>query len=155
MADAQSSEDADEIGRRTVLDLEDDEAAERLDVTPGSDVGEHADDATAHRRRLLDMAREAEALCGKADEKLLKAVKLVAEQLVQEVLVEAGAFEERRRAQQVDWTWSMVRDAVLDRVHNHPRVREIRAEVERQVRNGELTPALGAHRILEAADRRS
>ena len=72
-----------------------------------------------------------------------------------EVLVEAGAFEERRRAQQVDWTWSMVRDAVLDRVHNHPRVREIRAEVERQVRNGELTPALGAHRILEAADRRS
>ena len=33
---------------------------------------------------------------------------------------EAGEFDARRRAQQVDWTWSMVRDAVLDRVLDHP-----------------------------------
>lgn len=37
------------------------------------------------------------------------------------VLEEAGEFEARRRAQQVEWTWSMVRDAVLDRVMSHPR----------------------------------
>lgn len=35
----------------------------------------------------------------------------------------------------------MVRDAVLDRVLSHPEVKEIRTEVERQVRDGELTPA--------------
>ncbi len=81
VADAQSPEDADEIGRRTVLDLEDDESAERIDLTPGSDLGEHEDDPVGHRRRLLDMAREAEALCGNPDEKLKKAVKLVAELL--------------------------------------------------------------------------
>ncbi len=67
------------------------------------------------------------------------------------VLTAAGEFDARRRAQQVDWTWAMVRDAVLDRVLNHPDVRDLRAEVERQVRAGELTPALGAQRILEAA----
>jgi LAO/AO transport system kinase len=69
-----------------------------------------------------------------------------------QVLSEAGEFEARRRAQQVDWTWSMVRDTVLDRVLSHPAVKKIRVEVERQVRDGELTPALAAQQILDAAD---
>lgn len=68
-----------------------------------------------------------------------------------DVLTEAGEFDARRRAQQVDWTWAMVRDAVLDRVLNHPAVREIRGEVERQVRDGELPPAVAAQRILDSA----
>jgi LAO/AO transport system kinase len=69
-----------------------------------------------------------------------------------QVLTDAGEFEARRRAQQVEWTWSMVRDAVLDRVLSNPAVRELRAEVERQVRDGELTPALAARQLLNAAD---
>ena len=69
-----------------------------------------------------------------------------------EVLTEAGEFEARRRTQQVDWTWSMVRDTVLDRVLSHPSVKKIRAEVERRVRDGELTPALAAQEILNASD---
>jgi LAO/AO transport system kinase len=69
-----------------------------------------------------------------------------------QVLTDAGEFEARRRAQQVDWTWSMVRDTVLDRVLSHPGVRKIRAEVERQVRDGELTPALAAQQLLDAAN---
>ena len=68
-----------------------------------------------------------------------------------QTLTNAGEFEARRRAQQVDWTWSMVRDTVLDRVLSHPGVRKIRAEVERQVRDGELTPALAAQQLLDAA----
>ena len=69
-----------------------------------------------------------------------------------DVLTAAGVFDARRRAQQVDWTWSMVRDSVLDRVLTHPAVRRMRAEIERQVLDGELTPALAAQRILDAAD---
>jgi LAO/AO transport system kinase len=69
-----------------------------------------------------------------------------------DVLTKAGKFDARRRAQQVDWTWSMVRDAVLDRVLNHSAVRTQRAEIERAVRDGELTPALAAQRILDAAE---
>jgi LAO/AO transport system kinase len=67
------------------------------------------------------------------------------------VLGEAGEFEARRRAQQVDWTWQMVRDTVLDRVLSNPAVRKIRAEVERQVLAGELTPAMAAQQILKNA----
>jgi LAO/AO transport system kinase len=69
-----------------------------------------------------------------------------------DVMTEAGEFDAKRRQQQVDWMWSMVRDAVLDRVLTNPDVRKIRADVERQVRDGQLTPALAAQRILDAAD---
>jgi LAO/AO transport system kinase len=68
------------------------------------------------------------------------------------VLSEAGEFDERRRAQQVDWTWQLVRDTVVDRVLSNPAVRKMRAAVERQVKAGELTPALAAQQILKAAD---
>ncbi|OBK43302.1 ATPase/protein kinase [Mycobacterium kubicae] len=68
-----------------------------------------------------------------------------------EVLTEAGEFEARRRAQQVDWMWQMVRDTVLDRVLSNPAVRKARGDVERQVRAGELTPALAAQQILDIA----
>ncbi len=63
-----------------------------------------------------------------------------------------GSSRPARRAQQVDWTWSMVRDTVLDRVLSHPAVKKIRADVERRVRDGELTPALAAQQILDAAE---
>ena len=70
-----------------------------------------------------------------------------------QVLTDGGEFEARRRLQQVDWTWSMVRNVVLDRVLSHPAVKKIRAEVERQVRDGELTPELAARQILDAAEK--
>jgi LAO/AO transport system kinase len=68
-----------------------------------------------------------------------------------QVLKEAGEFEARRRAQQVDWTWQMVRDTVLERVLSNPEVRKIRADIERQVLAGELTPAMAAQQILKVA----
>jgi LAO/AO transport system kinase len=68
-----------------------------------------------------------------------------------QVLTDAGEFEARRRMQQVDWTWQMVRDTVLDRVLSSPAVRRVRAEVERQVLAGELTPAMAAQQILKVA----
>jgi LAO/AO transport system kinase len=68
-----------------------------------------------------------------------------------QVVTDAGEFEARRRAQQVDWTQQLVRDAVLDRVLSNPSVRQVRARVERQVLAGELTPALAAQQILSVA----
>ncbi|GAA4393334.1 methylmalonyl Co-A mutase-associated GTPase MeaB [Tsukamurella soli] len=69
-----------------------------------------------------------------------------------EVLQEAGEFAARRQRQQVEWTWSMVRDEVLSRVERSDRVRAVRADVEAGVRSGDLTPALAARRILAAFD---
>lgn len=79
-ADTESVAEADEVGRRTVLDLMEEEAAEGVDVTPGSQVeGEQA--ANASRRRLLELAEEAERLKGAKDQKLTMLVGLLKEQL--------------------------------------------------------------------------
>jgi superfamily II DNA or RNA helicase len=72
----ESLEEADELGRRTVLDPIDDEAAEGMDVAPIGDAEEEGEDRKG-RRQLLEMARAAEELKGEKDEKLQKAVKLV------------------------------------------------------------------------------
>lgn len=79
-AEADNLEEVDEIGRRTVLDIEADEPIEGLDVTPGSDTGEETEDERT-RRRLLEMAREAEKLAGDKDAKVAKAADLVKELL--------------------------------------------------------------------------
>ncbi|MDP9485830.1 MAG: DEAD/DEAH box helicase [Actinomycetota bacterium] len=73
----ENAEEADEVGRRTVLDLVEDESPEGTDLAPGSDSGEESDEGKRNRRRLLEMAREAEALFGAEDAKLQKATKLV------------------------------------------------------------------------------
>lgn len=77
VADTETVEEADEIGRHTVLDLMDNDSNEGVDLVPGSDIEEEAGDEQKTRRRLLEMAREAEALKGAKDEKLQKAIKLV------------------------------------------------------------------------------
>ncbi len=77
VADTATPEEADEVGSRTVLDLDEDESTERFDAIPGSDPGETLAVDTKERRRLLEMARDAEALKGEGDEKLKKAIDLI------------------------------------------------------------------------------
>ncbi|MBW4716166.1 methylmalonyl Co-A mutase-associated GTPase MeaB [Saccharothrix obliqua] len=67
-----------------------------------------------------------------------------------EALLPGGGVAERRRRQQVEWTWAMVRDRLLGELHADPAVRAVAPEVERLVRDGELTATLAAERILEA-----
>jgi LAO/AO transport system kinase len=61
----------------------------------------------------------------------------------------SGAFDERRRTQQVRWTWGMVRDGLEHRLRAHPAVRALAPELEKAVLAGELTPALAARELLE------
>ncbi|GGK34675.1 hypothetical protein GCM10011591_02870 [Nocardia camponoti] len=68
------------------------------------------------------------------------------------VLTDAGEFDEKRRRQQVEWTWTMVHDQLLRRLADNPNVKELRAGVEADVRAGTLTPALAAERLLDAFD---
>jgi LAO/AO transport system kinase len=65
-------------------------------------------------------------------------------------LADSGELAVRRRAQQVGWTWALVRDRLLTSLREHPVVAEIAPELERQVLDGTLTPALAAERILQA-----
>jgi superfamily II DNA or RNA helicase len=76
--DTTDVDEADAVGRRSVLDLEAD-SAETLDVAPGTateDSDEHPE-----RRRLLELAREAEKLGGADDAKLARATEVIEELL--------------------------------------------------------------------------
>ncbi|MBZ5709321.1 helicase-related protein [Nannocystis pusilla] len=77
-ADTDDADEADVVGRRSVLDLEAD-SAETLDVAPGTATEEG--DEHPERRRLLDLAREAEKLAGSDDAKLARAAEVVDELL--------------------------------------------------------------------------
>ncbi len=80
VAGAESAEEADDIGRHTILDLIDNDATEGLDVTPGGDfAAEDAPEAGGLRNRLAEMAEDAEALQGAKDAKLQKALPLIGE----------------------------------------------------------------------------
>lgn len=66
------------------------------------------------------------------------------------LLDSTGRLAAKRRDQQVDWMWTMVREEFLSRLHTHPSVRALAPGLEQQVRGGELTAALAAERIWEA-----
>ena len=65
-----------------------------------------------------------------------------------------GSLAAKRRDQQVGWTWAMVHDQLLARLHNNPDVRALTPDLEHQVRAGTLTPTLAAEAILTAFDQR-
>ncbi|MFC9618973.1 methylmalonyl Co-A mutase-associated GTPase MeaB [Streptomyces sp. NPDC056930] len=66
------------------------------------------------------------------------------------LLESTGRLAAKRRDQQVDWTWTMVRDELLESLRGHPEVRALTPELEQRVRDGELTATLAAEQILGA-----
>ncbi|NLU70072.1 methylmalonyl Co-A mutase-associated GTPase MeaB [Streptomyces sp. HNM0574] len=66
------------------------------------------------------------------------------------VLDASGRLTSKRRDQQVDWAWSMVRDHLLNSLERHPEVRRLAPVLEEQVRDGTLTATLAAERLIEA-----
>lgn len=81
-AETKTPEEADAVGRRLVMDQHDADSPDASDVTPGAGhaEGEETDSAMS-RRRLLDLAREADNLHGKSDAKLQTAIPLIKELL--------------------------------------------------------------------------
>lgn len=86
-SEATSIEEADILGRASVLDTADDETLEAADATPGGDAAESVEEETSgdiaaagtavlsQRRRLLNLARTAEGLVGpRLDRKLAKLI---------------------------------------------------------------------------------
>lgn len=81
--DTETAEEADELGRRMVLDLMEDESIEGVDTTAGSDLGDEDEEAKRNRRKLLALAKEAEQLKGKQDAKLTAVIEKVQKLLKQ------------------------------------------------------------------------
>ncbi|MEV0143683.1 MULTISPECIES: methylmalonyl Co-A mutase-associated GTPase MeaB [unclassified Nonomuraea] len=66
---------------------------------------------------------------------------------------EALDLDDKRRRQQVGWTWTLVRDRLLSELLHDPRVAAIAEKVEKEVLAGSLTPSLAADRLLSAFTR--
>ncbi|GAA3022144.1 methylmalonyl Co-A mutase-associated GTPase MeaB [Streptosporangium longisporum] len=62
----------------------------------------------------------------------------------------SGELAERRRLQQVRWTWALITDRLLARLRENPEVAAIITGVEDEVREGLLTPSAAADRVLAA-----
>lgn len=81
-AETANDQEADTIGERSVLDLDDLDTSETLDIAPGSEEGE--DQPESERNRLLRFAREADRLRGPdQDAKLATAITLVRQLLAE------------------------------------------------------------------------
>lgn len=65
----------------------------------------------------------------------------------------SGELAAKRSSQQVDWMWSTVDDRLLSALRAHPAVREMLPDLEREVREGRLTPTLAADQVLAAFER--
>ncbi len=63
---------------------------------------------------------------------------------------EHGGLAARRNAQQLDWLWSLVEDAVLEGVRRSPRVAALRPELERLVAHGELSALEASEELIDA-----
>jgi superfamily II DNA or RNA helicase len=143
VADTDSLDDADAIGRRTVLDLDGEESLEGLDAAPGSDTdpeGPTGDEAMS-RRRLREMAREADALKGDKDQKLVKAVDMIVE------LLKAG-FNPIVFCRYIP-TALYVAEELRARLTN--RKREVGSDVEVAAVTGLLPPSEREGRVLQMA----
>ncbi len=82
-AEAATSAEADAIGRRAILDQED-ESLEGEDITPGANPTPAGDAPVEFtQRRLRDLAHAADALAGKEDAKLAKGIAIVKELLAE------------------------------------------------------------------------
>ena len=62
---------------------------------------------------------------------------------------EAGAWMQRRRAQDVRWMWAMVEDRLMTNLKTDSKVKDAVAELERALSEGRTTPGLAADRILK------
>ncbi|MHB1462504.1 MAG: helicase-related protein [Armatimonadota bacterium] len=75
-ADADTESEVEAIGRKTVMDMISDDSSETSDFAPGSNLSVDSDDKL-RRQRLLELAREADKLFGKDDQKLIRAIELI------------------------------------------------------------------------------
>lgn len=73
--ETRTANEANELGRRLILDIDDNDTTDASDILPGSDSYTHEDENATSRRKLLAMAKEAQSLYGVHDTKMLNLLK--------------------------------------------------------------------------------
>ncbi len=63
---------------------------------------------------------------------------------------DSGELDELRARQATAWMWAEVRDALVDRFRDDPRVRSLLPGLEAEVASGRMAPTAAAARLLSA-----
>ncbi|MFM7064680.1 MAG: methylmalonyl Co-A mutase-associated GTPase MeaB [Actinomycetes bacterium] len=76
-------------------------------------------------------------------------------EIFREKTTATGEFEDRRRAQQVRWMWSMLDERLRDDLRSRPHLATLPADLESQVRGGAVTATSAVDQVWDAyvADR--
>jgi len=61
-----------------------------------------------------------------------------------------GAFEAKRKAQQIRWMWAMIDDRLMSRLRADEKIKKLTQDLENCISAGTVTPALAADKILTA-----
>lgn len=69
-------------------------------------------------------------------------------------MTETGEIQSKRKAQALDWMWSLVEEGLRDRFYRHPRIAELLPKITREVENGEIAPTAAAVQLLFSLDNR-
>ena len=67
-------------------------------------------------------------------------------------LLKTGELQARRKAQALEWMWSLIREGLTDRFHRHPAVAQALGDTVNQVRQGELLATTAARKLLFLLD---
>jgi len=70
-------------------------------------------------------------------------------QRYREAMTTSGHLAARRAGQAGEWLWGETAETLLERLREHPGVRERLPQLERAVREGTLPPTVGARRLIE------
>ena len=65
-------------------------------------------------------------------------------------MTKAGELDARRREQQVKWMWAMLEERVFAQLKTHPVLKARLPDLEREVAQGRLSPALAVDEIAAA-----
>jgi LAO/AO transport system kinase len=71
-------------------------------------------------------------------------------ELHRRTLTDTGELADKRERQQIEWMWSIVDDRLRAALRRHSAVRAVVPRLEDDVREGRITAALAAERILDA-----
>ena len=64
------------------------------------------------------------------------------------LLKDAGEWQEKRKSQQVEWMWAIIRERILYKIETNEKVQSLVPQLDLKVAESKLTPALAALEIL-------
>ena len=68
------------------------------------------------------------------------------------LLKDAGEWQAKRKKQQVEWMWAIVKNRIMSKIETNQNVRRLAPQLELRVSEAKVTPALAATEILTAID---